>query len=441
MLKIQILLCKIIGFFLRLLGRGTNFPGELALKLNRNILFSFKLPSITIAVTGSAGKGSTSTIIADTLRLSNKKVVHNRYGSNMTPGIVSLLIENCKLDGTIKADALVIEVDERYTKTIFSALKPQYVVVTNICRDQPPRHGNFDLVFDKIKDAINGDMTLVLNGDDPYLQKFNLDDKYNVIYYGINKSNCSYKKNKFDNINMYYCPKCLNKLNYEYYHIESLGDYYCTNCDFKRPNINYLATSIDLDKSNMVINKTCKITIAFNVLYYAYNILSAYSICALIGLDEKEICNHISNMQNNTKLNNSYKWGNRNVYVMNNKAENSTTFNESVLFASNKKVKKVIVIGWKEISRRYEFNDISWLYDIKFELLNDKFIDKIICVGPQKYDIAVRMKYAGFKEKNIKVYDTLDYAKNMIKKDSKGDIFAILNFDYVKPFNDIMKED
>lgn len=441
MKKIQILICKIAGLLLKILGRGTNFPGELALRLDKNILNYFKMPNIVIAVTGSAGKGSTSTIIADTLKKSGKRVVHNRYGSNMSPGIVTLLINNCKLNGDIKGDALVIEVDERYTKTIFDALKPQFVVITNICRDQPPRHGHFDLVLDKIKEALTKNMTLVLNGDDPYLQKLNLDSKYKTIYYGINKNKYSYKENKFNNINIYYCPKCNNKLKYNFYQIEAIGDYYCDKCSFKRPNINCLATNINLDKGIMTINKENKINIQFNVLYYAYNILAAYLVCTNIGISENDVCKYISDMENNKKLNDSYKHKNRLVYVMNNKAENSTTFNQAVLFTSNKKVKKTIVIGWMEISRRYEFNDMSWLYDIEFELLNNKLTDKVICVGPQRYDIATRMKYAGFRDNQIKVYDSLDNAKDMIKNKSNGDIFAILNFDYVIPFNNIMEGD
>ena len=137
----------------------------------------------------------------------------------MLPGILSLLIANCNLNGKIKGDALVVEVDERYTKVVFDIVKPQYVVVTNICRDQPPRHGHFDLVLDKIKEALTTSMHLVLNGDDPYLRKLNLDDKYKVTYYGINENKLSYKNNKFDNLNIYYCPICNSKLEYNYYHI------------------------------------------------------------------------------------------------------------------------------------------------------------------------------------------------------------------------------
>ena len=117
--KLKLLICKLSGKILNLMGRGSNFPGVLALKLNKNMGVYFKMPKTVIAVTGSAGKGSTSTIIAETLRKEGKKVVHNKFGSNMLPGILSLLITNSKLDGTIKGDVLVVEVDERYTKAVF----------------------------------------------------------------------------------------------------------------------------------------------------------------------------------------------------------------------------------------------------------------------------------------------------------------------------------
>ena len=150
MIKVQLIICKLAGIILKILGRGSNFPGVLALKINKNIINYFKMPEIVIAVTGSAGKGSTSSIIADTLRKDGKKVVHNKFGSNMLPGILSLLITNSDLSFKIKGDALVVEVDERYTKIIFDIVKTKYVVITNICRDQTPRHGHFDLLYEKI---------------------------------------------------------------------------------------------------------------------------------------------------------------------------------------------------------------------------------------------------------------------------------------------------
>lgn len=435
---IKILICKIAIFGLKLLGRGGSFPGIIGLYLDKNMMSYFKMPKLVIAVTGSAGKGSTTSIINRVLIKSGYKVGYNYNGGNMVVGILTTLIASSNLKGESVVDALVLEVDERNTKAVFDAVKPNYVIVTNICRDQPPRHGHVDLVYDKIKEALNKDVHLVLNGDDPYLQKFNLNNEYNTTYYGIDKNKYSYPKNLFNNINMYYCPKCNKKLKYNYYHFESLGDYYCD--DFKRPNIDYLVNNIDLEKGNMTINNN-KINIQFNILYYAYNILAAYSVLSLCGIKEDDICKHISEMENNKKLNELYTYNNRKAYVMNNKNEDSTTFNQSVLFTYNKKVERTLVIGWKEISRRYEHNDMSWLYDIDFQLLNDKYTNKVICVGIQRYDIATRMKYAGFTNDQIEIYEDLNKAKDMIKNKSKGDIYAILNFDYVKPFNDIMKED
>ncbi len=173
MKTIKILICKLAIFGLKLIGRGGSFPGTLGLVLDKRMMSYFSMPKLVIAVTGSAGKGSTTSIIAKVLRKSGYKVGHNFNGGNMNPGILTTLVDSSNLKGESIVGALVLEVDERYTKEIFDIIKPNYVIVTNICRDQPPRHGNFDLVYEKIKEALNNDIHLVLNGDDPYLRKFN----------------------------------------------------------------------------------------------------------------------------------------------------------------------------------------------------------------------------------------------------------------------------
>ena len=75
-----------------------------------------------------------------------------------------------------------------------------------------------------------------------------------------------------------------------------------------------------------------------------------------------------------------------------------------------------------------------------YEMLKKDKIDKFICTGPQKYDLATRLKYAGFDEKKIICFDNLYKAEKIIKR-SSGSIYAILNFDYLDFFNDIMKEE
>lgn len=434
---LSILVGKCLVLIGKIMKKGSSKPGSVVLKMNKDFLKHIKLPKTVIAVTGSSGKGSISTMIANVYRNSGYTVAHNSKGSNLSAGIATLLVENCSFKGRIKTDILVYEVDERYSKFVFPYIKPNYVVISNICRDQPPRQGSFDLVYEEIKKALDKDMHLILNGDDPYLQKFVLAG-YKASYYGIRKNNYSYIENPFKSLNIMYCPKCGSKLKYNFYHFESIGDYYCEECDFKRPNIDYEITDLDYETGKIIINEKYSINLSFNVLYNTYNTLAAFALLGVCGLNLNDVTNYLNQIKTNTKLNNEYEYNNRKVRVLSNKNENNTTFNQSILYTKRFSGKKVIVIGWKEISRRYEFNDISWLYDIDFEILNDKNLEKIICVGVQRYDLAVRMKYAGINKDKIYISEDLEDSIYYIKENTCGDIYAILNFDYVEPFNRLM---
>ena len=424
----------------KIFKRGSSLPGVIALKLNKNILSDFKLPKTVIAVTGSSGKGSTTSIIANVYRKLGYKVSYNDKGSNQISAIVTTLLENCNLKGNIKSDVCVFEMAERYAIQVFPYIKPTHVVVTNITRDQPPRQGSFEEVFNCILNSLTKDCKLILNGDDPYLQYFRLNVKNECFYFGIDKTKYSYTKNDYTGLNISRCPICNNKLIYEYYHLEHLGNYKCSSCEFKRPIITHSITSYDYNKSIITIDNTYNIKLVNNMLFNAYNILAAFTTLSLNDMNEEKVTNLINEISNNKKIYNTYKYKDRNVYVLNNKAENATTYNQSILFTHRDKKLKTIVLGWKEISRRYNFDDVSWLYDIDFEMLKNDKIDKIICTGPQKYDLATRIKYANIDENKIVCFDDLFDAEKEIKK-SSGNIYAILNFDYLDFFNEIMKEE
>ena len=174
-------------------------------------------------------------------------------------------------------------------------------------------------------------------------------------------------------------------------------------------------------------------------MFSIYNILAAFSVLSLYGINEENISQDISRMDSDKKIFNHHIISNRNIYVFNNKNENSTTFNQSLLFIDRYKNKKTIIIGWKEISRRYKYNDVSWLYDVDFEILAKHDIEKVICVGRDCYDIASRIKLSGISKNKIEVFRDLESSINYIKDNTKSDIYAILNFDYIEPFNSLIK--
>ena len=435
-----ILVAKMIILAGKILKRGSVLPGNIALRLDKNILKKLKMPDIVIAVTGSSGKGSTTSLIADSLRSLNYKVTHNKSGSNLTTGILTTILEDTSLTGKVKTDAVIVECDERYAKFVFPAIKPNYVVVTNITRDQPPRQGNFDIVFNEIKKAITNDMTLVLNSDDPYMQKF---ATYfdNIIYYSVLKNKYSTKESLFENLNLVYCPRCNTKLDYKYFHFENIGNYECKNCGLKHPDSKFEVSDINYEENEIIINGN-KVSIPFPMLFAIYNTLAAYSVLSLIGINEEKVSELINNnTKPNIKQYNKIDLGDRFVYVINNKNENSTTFNQSLLLLNRDSKPKTVVIGWKEISRRYKYNDLSWLYDIDFEILNNHKIEKVICVGKERYDIASRIKIAGLDNSKIECFQNLEDATKYLKTSTNENIYAILNFDYVEPFTNLIKEE
>ena len=369
------------------------------------------------------------------------KVIHNSSGANLKDGITTMLLENCNLIGKVKGDVIVFEIDERFAKFVFCDLEPTHVVITNITRDQPPRQGHVDSVFDEIKKALPKGTHLILNGDDPYLLKFNLDNEYETTYYTLDKNEFSYNVHKFKNLNIEYCPKCNRKLEYDYYHFETLGDFKCPNCEFKHPESDYHITNIDFNNFQMTVNNYYVLNLQYDMLFSVYNTMAAFVTTSIIGLDQENITKAINSIHSNAKIYSHYSNDEKEIYILNNKNENSTTFNQSILFTERFNGTKTIIVGWKEISRRYEFNDISWLYDVDFEILINSDVIKILCVGPEAKDIETRMKLAGFDESIIETYNNPEESRQAITKIDSKYIFGILNFDYVEPYKEIFKEE
>ena len=62
-LTLTIIITKALRYILKRFGRGSSMPGKVALKLYPNVLKDIKLPKYIIAVTGSNGKTTTTSLI------------------------------------------------------------------------------------------------------------------------------------------------------------------------------------------------------------------------------------------------------------------------------------------------------------------------------------------------------------------------------------------
>ena len=97
--KLITLISKFIYFIGKMIGKGSSMPGQIALKLDKNILQKVKLPEDIIVVTGSNGKTSTTEMICNILEKNGYNVGCNKEGSNQTEGVTTMILNCCNLKG------------------------------------------------------------------------------------------------------------------------------------------------------------------------------------------------------------------------------------------------------------------------------------------------------------------------------------------------------
>ena len=433
---IAIIIAKIAGFFGRLLGRGSNLPGSIALKIDKNILKEIAYPNIRIFVTGSSGKGSTTKLIYNVLTEQGYKVTYNSSGANMIGGVLSTIIKECSVGGVLDSDVLLMETDERNNKFMYDSVNPTHMVVTNITKDQPPRQHDIEFILSEILKGIPESTMIITNMDDPFLRHLELDTINKVEYYSVAENKLSYHEQKFENLATYTCPQCNAILNYDYFNFETLGKYRCNTCKLSHREAKVIGKNLDLDYGTIEVGKD-RINIGGDVLFNAYNTLAAYTVLKNIELDLNvaESINVVN--ENHKSYFDSY---NKRFYALNCKAENASTYNQCVFKAYSIPSKKDYVIGWKEISRRYNHFDLSWLYDIEFELLNDENLNRIYVCGIDADNIKNRLIIGSIDENKILVGEDLQTIKEVVLASKAKTVCGILNFDYMQPFRDTFEE-
>lgn len=439
-LFLSIFVCKLTSFLSKLLGKeGSVIGGYFALKVYPSVLSKIKMPEYVIGITGSSGKGSTTELVAKILKENNYKVIYNKNGSNVLNAIASLILNNTK-KGKLDCDCLLMEMDERYMEDSLKYFSLTHLVITNITRDQPPRNRHPEFIQSVIKRSIKNKTTLVINADDPLVKGLTLNYKGKLITYGLDKTSYS-KKSKLNNVDAAYCPVCNSKLMYKYYLYGHIGSYKCPKCDFERGKIDYLAHNINVTGGYTYINKV-KVHLPSNFLYTVYFVTASYALLSIIGVKSEDIIKVTNDESFIPKRLNIYNFYNRTWQMLASKNENNLSYKQSLDYIVNTKGKKTVILGFDNSSRRYSENDLSWIWDIDFEELNNKEVDKIILVGRFKYDMLVRMVYAGISKKKIILVDSIENDLiDVLKNKTKGSIYSCVCFDKEIELKSVLKKE
>ena len=422
---LAIVVCKLLRFVGKLVGKGSSLPGKYALKICPDILRRVELPKHIIAVTGSNGKTSTVEMIAAILRADGKTVVYNEEGSNQIEGVTTLVLSHATLGGKVNADVLLIESDERYAAHSFKFFHPTEFVISNLYRDQLTRNGHPEWVYDAILPAIHPDTKLILNADDPLSSCFAKGQK-DVKWFGLDRCSISVDAPTGMYHDGAYCPLCHAHMEYDYVHYNHIGAYRCTGCGHAKSVTDYTATAVDLVNGTLTIDGSVSVQLAFRSIYNVYNILAAYSACRECGVAPETIAKVITGYVLKNGRMQTFRLGGHAGTLLTSKHENSVAYDTNLRYVASTQADCSVLVIVDAVSRKYFTSETSWLWDIDFDQLAKPHVKNVILSGRYCNDLAERFSFTGVE--NWTVIPDIGEAAAALKAEGSEELYVVTCF-------------
>src|SRR3989304_6081204 len=433
---------KLIALIIRIFGKtgATTAPGLFALKVDPQLVkkLSKQIQSGSIIISGTNGKTTTTRLIS-TILSKKYNIIHNRAGSNLLRGIASTLTSKSSLIGKLKSNLAIWEVDEATLPEAIENTAPKIIVLLNLFRDQLDRYGEVDSIRTKWQKSLSRlpkSSTLILNADDPGISFLTKSFRGKVIYFGIYDKQIDLPK--IANVaDIKHCLNCQSSLKYTALLSAHMGHYTCPNCTFKRPNPNITASNLifnpnfsttanlTIDYSPFTLFDSSKIRsrIHYNLpgLYNVYNVLAALCIANIFKIDHKISKDAIEKYTSAFGRFQKIKINNKNIIIF--LIKNPAGANEVIRILGQKDKSNLILILNDNIA---DGRDVSWIWDTDWELLTTK-TKKVQIAGTRAWDLATRLKYAGYKLGKNDIYREIYYSiKQALKKLDKKDTLLVL---------------
>jgi len=166
---------RVVQWLLRVRGgKGSGAPGlvtnRIAPGLLPRVLDSF--PQGLVVVSGTAGKSTTTKMVAALLSDHGLRVFTNSSTANLPQGITSAVLDEGDWRGRVTADIAVLEMDEAFGAKIAQMYRARVVTLTNINLDDIARFESYERVIRLLTTvAERSTQAVVLNADDASLSR------------------------------------------------------------------------------------------------------------------------------------------------------------------------------------------------------------------------------------------------------------------------------
>jgi UDP-N-acetylmuramyl tripeptide synthase len=335
---------------------ASQLPGRIALGIDPNLMgeLSHKLRKGAIVVCGTNGKTTTNNVLASSIEAAGNTVLCNRAGANMAAGVTSALLPGkC-------ADWAVMEADELSTVHILPNLRPRYLVLLNLFRDQLDRAGEIDHVQDTIVRALESspETTLLACGDDPLsmgVARRAAQGGTKVLTFGVDED-LHLPADRVPEAR--FCQVCGAELEYEWRSYAQLGKFRCPNGDFARPALDFRATGVRVDRTGVSfdveglgLDGKVHLKAGFGGVYMAYNLLAAFAAASLAGVTGEQFQRTLDGYHPKNGRLQHFEVGGREVVL--NLAKNPTGFNQNIsLLLADDREKAAVLRDKRRLQRR-----------------------------------------------------------------------------------------
>lgn len=404
--------------------QGVTWAGKIALQICPTILSELaqQVKKDIFMVCGTNGKTTTNNTLCAALEAEGFRVVCNHTGSNMLNGVVAAFVLAADWKGNLQADYACLEVDEASTRRVVPHFKPNYMITTNLFRDQLDRYGEIDAIAQLFIEVMQSapDMKVIVNADDSLTSYIAMESGNQMIPYGINENVLDGKASKEMHEGRF-CRRCGAPLTYEFHHYSQLGKYACSACDFTRPEVQFNATNIKVQDNLSFTVGDRQIVANYKGFYNVYNLLAVYAALQSANIP----CEHLDEVLIN------YNPGNgrmesfeiKGTKILLNLAKNPAGFNQNIAAVLQDKTEKDLIIQVND--KPQDGIDVSWLWDIDFEDLKDANIQSITVCGMRRHDLGLRLKYVDLPaivEENVEkaIQQYIDYGC--------GNLYVLVNF-------------
>ncbi len=373
------------------LGGGSGIPGLVLERFDPSAIErrAAALPDGTVAVSGTNGKTTTSSMICAILREAGIAVASNETGSNMLRGIATGLLR-----APSGARVGVFEVDEAWLPRVVPVIKPRLLVLTNVFRDQLDRFGEAESVARLLARAaalLPAGARIVANADDPLL--WEALRPFDPVGFGVRPAeNDTTRGTHRGDAEPETCPRCGASLVFSFRTLAHLGAARCSACDWAWSPPPFQAKISARSGMASVTMEIAGSTLLLPVggIHNAYNAAAAIATAQVYGVPLARAVAALAAFRPSFGRWEELLVEGRPVRLVlaKNPAGASVVIRE---LAGEPDVGALVVAVSDQAA---DGRDISWIWDVDFERLAEAR-HRLIPGGRRASDVAVRLKYAG----------------------------------------------